>query len=363
MRKVSSLALSLAVLLSSGSLFAGPFKVGSYTCTGDTYLCSTFGSNIQEQLDTLEAEVNANLPSVDAKRYANGMANSLLLSTKGLSVDYGSNIKLFVVGGGLGMGIDPGDKGLDGFSDPTGISGIGASVSGMVGMNLGLLPLPEFGPIDPKKAVIFANFAAMDLPKVADELSGSFSTIGLHARYKFVDNWSFLKGLVEWSGVDITSGLNYSKMKVQLKFNFKETINENLDPNTTMVANYNATAILGPEIGVFNIPVEASTGVLFLYIFRLYGGLGLDFNTGYSDIKAQAPGNLQATITSTTPATSIVSAPTSLNLGGSSNPDVFGIRAFSGLQLDFAVMNIFFQFNNSFTAGTYGFSAGARAFF
>lgn len=365
MKKLLWVFIGLVLGISQG-LWAGPFTISGVKCTTDNNsgACTAALSLIEAQLKNVEAEINKGLPDVDATRYANGMANSLALSSKGLGVDYASNISWFVVGGGLGLGFDPGDKGISSaMSDPAAVAGIAASVSGMAGFNLGLLPLPEFGPIDPKKAIVFVNFAAMDIPSsIAKELSGSFNTFGINARYKFIDKISLFAGLAEWSGVDFITGLNYSSMKLQLQADLDQNFDEDLGGGEKLQGTYKTTATFGPDSSVFTIPVEASTGVRFLYVFRLYGGLGVDFNVGSSEIIAKAPGTLDATFKSIAGVGDDVTADTKLDLGGTGSPDLFGLRAFGGLQLDFSVVNIFLQANTSVAAGTYGFSTGARAF-
>lgn len=350
----------------AGSVWAKPFTVGNATCLLNNPVCTASLPNINAQLKDVEAMVNDNLPQVDAKRYATGMGNSIALASKGLTVDYGSQISLGLLGGGLGFALDPGDKGLSGLESGALPAGIGGQVSFLAGLNLGLLPIPNLGPIDWKKGIVFVNFLSANLPKLPNsevEFDGTTFNIGAHVRYKLIDRFNYTFGLFEWTGVDVTSGLNYTSFKLTMKYKVKEDFNEDLGSGNKMVGSYNTNFIFGPDIGIFNIPIEASTGIKVLWVLRLYGGLGIDINFGYSNIKLDAPGDLTADFVQGTSVVDTISAPTNLNLGGESRADILALRTFGGFQLDFAVFNIFVQANFSPTANTYGLAYGARFYY
>ncbi|MCS6983612.1 MAG: hypothetical protein NZM25_00605 [Leptospiraceae bacterium] len=352
-------------LIVSKAIWAKPFTVGNATCLNNTAVCTSLLGSINQQLKDVENLVNKNLPDVDAKRFAQGMGNAMALATKGQMVDYGSNIKFGLLGVGAGVAMDPGEGRpfAQGKHLP---AGFGGQASLLLGFNLGLLPLPKIGPVDPKRGILFFNFFAANLPKIPTQeldYEGSVFNLGAHVRYNIVERYSVAFGLFEWTGIDVTSGLNYSSFDLTLKYKVNEAFDYDLGSGSSMKGTYATTFRLGPDIGVFNIPLEASTGVKFLWIFRVYGGLGLDFNLGSSEIALRAPGELKADIYQGTTKVDEIQAPTTLNLGGTSSPDFLVLRGFGGVQLDFAVLNIFLQYNLGFTSNTYGITYGLRAYF
>ncbi|HRP69891.1 MAG TPA: hypothetical protein PLY93_10205 [Turneriella sp.] len=373
MKKIVIMATVLGMVYSS-SVFAGPFTISNVTCTdiGASTLCSTSGvmDGVRTKLKQIETDINKGLPPVDGERYANGMANSAVLTSKGLGVDYASNIKLFTIGGSAGIAIDAGANGLSGMSNGAAtMSGLGGSFSGVFGLNLGVFSLPKLGPIDFKKMIVFVNVGYVNVGSLVGKamgeggsVSGSLTTVGLNARYRVIPEVSLLPfGLFAWSGLDITSGINYSSMKIQLTAEFSESLSNNLGGGVNMSGNYNGTLTFGPDLGILTVPVDVSSGIRVLNIFRLYAGLGLDINLGYSEIAAKVPGKVSGSL-SGGGNSSTVNADAGLDLSAKGAADYLAMRFFGGLQLDFSVLNIFVQYNTAITSGTHGVSMGARIY-
>ncbi|MBV6492068.1 MAG: hypothetical protein LDLANPLL_00058 [Turneriella sp.] len=371
MKKIIVVAIVMG-LVSTNSVFAGPFTISNVTCTDNigNVLCNTFIDDVRAKLKQVETDINKGLPPVDGERYANGMANSAVLTSKGLGVDYASNIKLFTVGGSAGIAIDAGANGLSGMnSGAATLSGLGGSFSGVLGLNLGIFPMPRLGLIDFKRMVVFLNIGYVNVGSLVGKamgeggsVSGSLTTVGLNARYRVIPEVSFLPfGLFAWSGLDVTSGINYSSMKIQLTAEFAESLNEDLGSGVTMSGNYNGTLTFGPDLGILTVPVDVSSGIRVLNIFRLYAGLGIDLNLGYSEIAAKVPGKVSGSL-SGMGGSGTVSADAGLDLSAKGAADYLAMRFFSGIQLDFSVLNIFMQYNTAITSGTHGVSMGARVY-
>ena len=109
----------------------------------------------QAIFQTLEDDINSNLPDVNASEYLNTMANASAFSAAGLGVDYSDTFSLFMVGVHLGIGADTNDgfKGLTDEPDPQDIKGVGANATVTVGLNLKILPF-NIGPINTDLSLI-----------------------------------------------------------------------------------------------------------------------------------------------------------------------------------------------------------------
>lgn len=350
-------------------LSAQIFKISNLACGGsglELTACQNSLASIRTQFEKIQNQVNDSLPAVDGERYANGMANSAVLSTKGLASDYAANIKIFSLGFSGGAAFDPGDTTLAG-GDPKKYSGVAATLSFMMGLNLGIIPgIPKIGPVDLSKGVLFFNIFSMDIPSVITDrvpnLSGNFTTFGLNLRYKVIPGMDYLMGLFGWGGIDITSGLNYTKMKVQFEKDFQEKVTQNNINSTgyNFVGNFTGTGRVGPNLSVFTIPVDISTSATVLWVFQLYTGLGVDLNLGSSDMAAGIDdGKIYGKVGNN----AHITGDAKLKLGGESGPDALSLRLFAGLQYDFKVLNTFSQFNYSPTSGTYGITFGMRVYY
>ncbi|MCB1147761.1 MAG: hypothetical protein KDK38_13255, partial [Leptospiraceae bacterium] len=164
---------------------------------------------------------------------------------------------------------------------------------------------------------------------------------------------------------DVTTGLNYSKMKVQVKAPINQTITQTNvgGSGQNLTGTFKGDAVLGPEVGITSIPIEVSSAVTALYLLKLYAGLGADITVGSADMVANLQNQSLTGKIGTGANAETVTGDVKLDLGGSSGPDFFAMRAFLGMHLDFKVLNIFVQANHSFTTGAYGVTTGARVYF
>ncbi len=345
MKKITVL---LAVLLWAGSLVAGPVKI-SITDYGDAA-----GTSLQDllnsQLPLLEAEVNEGFPDIDQSTYLKGMANAGTTATRGIGVDYVPNMSLFMLGFGMGMGLDLGEGGS--MSDFSKVAGFGAQAGFVGGLNLRILPfLPEVGPIDLKKTKLYVNFFAMDIPKVDENLTGNVTSFGLHAQNKIIDGVSAPLGIAKWYGVDVSTGMDYSSQKIHYVYPIEQT--KNID--TGVDATVKGPATLGAEMSTFTIPIEVSSGVGFLWIFNLYAGAGLDLNFASATSVANIAANV--TFTGTT-----AQAKASMDLGSEDNASVADLRLFVGTQLDFSILKLDVQLQKNITNNAMAVNFGTRIY-
>jgi hypothetical protein len=60
---------------------------------------------VDEQIALIEADINEGLPSTDPDRLMEGMANSSVMAGKGIGTDYASGMTVFLLGAGVGKGL------------------------------------------------------------------------------------------------------------------------------------------------------------------------------------------------------------------------------------------------------------------
>ncbi len=311
-----------ALFLLSLSLQAGLFQI---TCTG------TCPSQILELARQIENDINDDLPDANASTYLTGMANANVLSGKHIGTDYANDINAFIVALGLGTGLDLGNQKfgdvLSGDVEGNQIRGVGIQPSALLGINLGLFDLPSIGPVDLKRLKVFLNIGAYD--KKSDSLSFKTKNFGIHFRYKWKDPIMTVPGrMLYWTGVDFTTGFESQSLEL--------TIAEAQNQSFTYgiyTATVSGTVRAGVKSQTMSIPFEISTGVQLGYIFTLYGGAGVDYNTGSAEatVGSVAPINLNPNVATLTG---------SLNLGQKSSPDAFGARLFTGLQFNLPFLKV-----------------------
>jgi hypothetical protein len=322
----------MALVLMSSSAFAGPFKL------------TTCNSGIQALCNALEAEVNKNLPDADASNYLKGMSNASVTAAKGATADYGTNFDLFVLGVTAGAGIDPGNQKATDFAsgkvDTQQLRGIGAQVNGLLGLKFSMLPGKFF-----ERSKFYLNLGSFD--KTSGDVKLKTSSYGAHYQYKLVKEKDFVRfKIFHWGGVDLTTGFEYSS----LKLDYTKTL-----ALTTTVSNQNAT-YNGPlsviaDVKTTSIPIELSTSLQYLYFLSTYVGLGADINSGSSKVTASSSGAISVNGTSENG---------SIDLGQSGKPDAFNARYFVGQQFNFPLIKIYAHVNQSFVNNTIGVAAGVK---
>jgi hypothetical protein len=335
--KKTVLGLSFLLLMTSAQ--AKLFKI--INRTGD---CNTL-------CDTLENEVNANLPDADQSNYLKGMANASVASQKGLGASYGNNLEYMEVGGTIALGADLGDNSMSdligGDVDANQIRGVGVGAAVTIGLK-GDLFAKKIGFIDMSRASFYGYFLSLDAPDT-DGLEGDTTSMGLHVQYKIIPGFGAGFGFFEWGGIDITTGIERSSMKLKFVEPITETVTEG-----GVTATFNGTATVGADVSTTTIPIEVSTNVRLLYITSLFGGLGMDISSGEAKSIANLSGNINITGGSGGTGTA------TLDLGSAEGPTTISTRAFFGLQLNLAIVNAFVLVNKGLTNDSLGLAVGAR---
>lgn len=277
--------------------------------------------------DLLEDLVNETLPDASTLNFLPEMADAAILANKGLTVDYASNPEVFVLGAGIGIGLDPGESGGDGLGDGNATLpsiGIGGTIS--LGANMGMFLKGKFW----DRSTAYINYFSYSL--TTGSVTGEVSSFGLHYQFKLLTPMNFAAGLVQWGGLDVSTGLETSSTK----------INTNVAVNQTATfgggtANYAGIADVGADISATSIPIELTTNARIAYIFTLYGGFGFDINSGSSKSIANITGPV------TLGGTASGSGTATLDLGKEEGPSGTTFRTIIGLQANLTALRIFVQ--------------------
>ena len=143
-------------------------------------------------------------------------------------------------------------------------------------------------------------------------------------------------------------------MNIDLKKDFEdETINESGATGTFSESN----VTFKMDSTVTSIPLEISTSLRALYIFTLYGGLGLDYNvSSETDVDIDASGNFSGSDGAGTTYNASISADESASGEGMAT----NYRGFVGLQFNVPFVRIYVQANKSFAEELVGVNAGLK---
>lgn len=342
---------------SSAQIFT--IKITDFGGIADSELRTLLENKIQE----VQNDVNKDLPSAPPERLMEGMANSSVMAGKGIGSDYASNMEVFLIGGGVGVGADL-EKDSNTDSE---ISGLAVAPGVVLGMNLGFMDTARILGMETDRLNAYVNFMSYSHDQTfgesKDETDANIdmTSLGVHFRY----DWIKGKGnkLLGWGGVKFHFGYEYNKNNIKFSSKINEEINEDFSGNHvegTISGRPTATI----ETSTHSIPLELSTDVQLLYFLSLYGGVGVDFNFG----SAKGKGGLNADDSelncTSGPACGgvtdpvIVQAKADIDVEGQVKS--FTSRAFAGLQFNLPYVRIFGQVDKSLGDDLIGATAGVR---
>src|SRR5690606_30554779 len=140
------------------------------------------------------------------KRLMEGMANSSVMAGKGIGSDYASNMEVFLIGAGIGVGADlEKDDNTD-----SEISGLGVAPGLVIGTNLGWMDTAKILGMDTNRLNVYLNFMGYGHDQSFGD-NGSetdaeidMTSFGVHFRYDWIKgNGTKLLG---WGGVKLHFG-------------------------------------------------------------------------------------------------------------------------------------------------------------
>lgn len=331
-------------------------------------LDANVASALRTALNEAESNINEDFPSAESpKRLMEGLANSSVMSGKGVGSDYASRMNVALIGVGVGFGADlEKDKATD-----SEMSGIGFQGGLMVGTNLGWISSNKILGLEAKRLNVYANFFGykhkQDMGSNNDTLQADLGSFGFHASYDLIRPSG--NALARWGGIKIHTGIEKNSTKLNFKTTINETISGDLGGGATVGGDVTGSPEATIEVETTSIPVEVSTSVQLLYFLSLYGGFGIDMNFGQA--KGGAALNADPTTLSCTPDQNGGSPGTctggvdpqvqaEANIDATGKVNGMTSRAFLGTQINLPFTQIFFQADKALGSELVGVTAGLR---
>jgi hypothetical protein len=331
---------------------------------------NAFKNFVDSEIQKIEAEINKDLPSAPPERLMEGMANSSVMAGKGIGSDYASNMSVFLIGAGVGAGMDLAeDK-----TTRSDISGVGIAPGVVIGTNLSFLDTARILGMDTNRLNLYVNFMNYGHNQIINEDPGKEASaqldmmaMGVHFRY----DWIKGKGskLLGWGGIKFHFGYEYNKTNIAFKSKINESVSETDSDGNEISGNISGTPTANILVNTHSIPLEFSTDIQILYILSLYGGLGADYSFGEaSGSGALNSGTSPVTCTNPSPgeacsggATVQVKPEANIDATGKVNP--LNFRGFAGVQINLPFVRVFGQVDKSLGSDLIGATAGVRFVF
>ncbi len=231
----------------------------------DPQLAAQAGVDPDEVQQVIGDKVDGTLHIEGHEEFLTRMANANALSTKGMGVDYASNPQRFVVGASFGSsesGIAPS---LTWGPEQLPEGGYSVQLSLMAALNLGFLSGDESVL---RRFVLSVN--GMALKGKTGVFEAEMQNLGAHLQVKVIRPPH--RGIVEWGGLDLTSGYELSNYHLRLS----QTM-----PVKAEGLRWDASGQFSLESTANTVPIELSTNVR-ISVVGLYTGLGWDFRLGGS---------------------------------------------------------------------------------
>ena len=344
----------IVTLLLLGNALAIDINVEQVLCN----LTDLTAEQCASLLDRTRERIQENLPENTLKDYANGVANSTAFAVQGQGSDYGENFDKFLFKPSLGIAIQGKVKELD--TEPEKADGLGVGAALTFGFNLKNLEKSKWGPLVLSRLDLFGSIMSYDIRQPFDEVAtdGNLASAAFFGRYQIVKDEDFLPGhLLDWGGIHIHTGFQYSRMKLRATQSFaRKVYREGL-----LEAAFNGGyAKLTLDSTTYSIPFEISTFFRLGYVFTLYTGFGTDLVFGTSDVSIGAGGSASGGITILD---NDFQASFEADRDASGSPDATTFRGFAGLQFNLPYFRVYVHVNKAINSDLVGAHAGLKFVF
>lgn len=331
--------MSTLALLLWGSGTAG---AQSIVVNIDEQVAAQFGIDPAEAESGVSSSIDSGLNIADQAEFLEAMANAAAMSSKGMGVDYASNIKTFMFGVSFGSAVNSAGFtfGRGGQELPDG-SGFSLQLAAMAGVNLG------FGNEDSAASRFKLYVNGMTLGTSGDIFDGSLYNLGAHLQLQLAKPRR--SAAAEWGGLAVTSGYDVSGYALQLSQALP--VNTDIDGNDL---TWDATGTYDITAATTSIPVELSTNVR-VAIVTVFAGGGVDIQQGDASSVIGLSGPLE--VSSQGQQATLGAA--AVTLDGSALADAMTPRVFGGVQAGLGPFQVYGQLNVGFN-DSIGGHVGAR---
>lgn len=300
---------------------------------------------VQEQLD---AVLRRNLHLDTLQPFMDSMANAAAMSSKGMGVDYASNVDNFVLGVSLGSGVQDTGVRFSRGSDTLPVGGFAAQFSVMAGANLGALIGADDDDFT-RRLLIYVNGMSLRAPSEA-AFEDSMLQLGAHAQLRVINPVHV--GFAEWGGLALTVGWERSQYELALARPL---------PLSTDVRGHHVTWKAGGTYTVGSavdaLPIEVSTNGRLAFL-TLFAGAGVDLNAG----RSRASATLAGPVTVRGNGEDVLLGNAEVTGRATGIADDLVPRAFGGAQLELFVLKVYGHLNVG-ANGAIGGHTGVRLVF
>jgi len=234
--KIALMTLAMALFSEESSAQIFRLRVTDY---GGTDSDPTFKAYIDSEIQKIQNEINEDVPNAPTSRLMEGTANASVMAGKGIGSDYASNMTVFLIGAGVGVGADLAKSTMmeNGQEKKTDLSGASVAPGVIVGFNLGFMDAKRFLGMDTDRLNLYFNFmnynykhTLSDKPNERSEAELDMLTFGTHFRYDWIKGRG--NKLLGWGGVKFHFGYEYNKTDIRFAKQLNETLDD-VDPAPT----------------------------------------------------------------------------------------------------------------------------------
>lgn len=294
-------------------------------------------ADIQMQLQT---ELDRLFQEYEPEKYLQRFSDAQAFTTRGLGVDYASNIRYLMVGFATNFSVNAEEAYVpkDTKTRPP-VEGAATNLTAMVGLNLGLIGL--------RPVTLYGNYWRSE--GTYREFDALIENRGFHVQLKLFGpaaDESMWSAVLRWGGIDITTGFDYARTRMNLvkARTLARAIPIGDARSGGPVVNVASTGTFGLDMSTTSIPLEVTTNVRLLHLLTLYGGVGFDWQLGGGGDMVI---NLDGTMTGTVPGqTANVDLGTATVVAEEdSEPSKARVRGLIGVQANVWLVKVFTQVN------------------
>lgn len=292
-----------------------------------------------DELDSLlNGELNDLYALADFGTFLRLSANAQSMANKGLGIDYASNVDGWVFGAAVSVAVADG-----GSSEAVVPISAGAQISLLLGYTVY------------DRLTLYVSGLYYELP--TENLAGEFSNFGFHAQYKLIGAIGSAR-VAQWGGIDISTGIEYSRMKLGLSDTFDTSTDFAIDSVTTVILDTSSVGTLELTQQAITIPVEVTTNLTLFYFLSFYLGIAVDFQLGRASLNFDLDTSLNVSDSTAGVSESAGSVPITIEDTANADPAIF--RVLGGIQINIWKIKLFGQLNFLTTDLTLSVAAGLR---
>ena len=323
---------------------------------------------IDNAVENVENQVNKNIPNADDRdQYLKGLANASSMAAAGGTVSYGVPVKNYFLSLSTSVGVDVGNNSfsdlISGNIDSEQFNGIAPQAFLTFGGNLAKLKSDSdyFMGLDIDRFRFYLS--AFYLPYRGNSIDVNYLGLGATLQYQLLKEQETAAGSLKWTGIELATGLAYSKMTLDGQYEINESFEESItSPTDTIDGVYNGLALADADISVLKIPLEISTGVRLAYFLRIMTSLAADINLGSIEAKTKLSNSNFTANRNNNGIPSTITGDVIFDASGESKPELFVLRSMLGLHFDFQKASLFVNGHFGLNQNTYALNTGFNVY-